>query len=36
MFAEKKALFECGASDAKVADQIEYPKSWEYREKSRP
>jgi nitrogenase molybdenum-iron protein beta chain len=34
MFARKKAQFECGASDAKVDEQIEYLKSWEYREKN--
>jgi nitrogenase molybdenum-iron protein beta chain len=34
MFAEKKALFECGASDAKVESQAEYMKSWDYREKN--
>ncbi len=34
MFARKKAMFECGVGDAKVAEQADYTKSWEYREKN--
>ena len=34
MFANKKALFECGVPDAKVDEQAEYTKGWEYREKN--
>ena len=34
MFARKKAMFECGVPDAKVAEQAELTKTWEYREKN--
>ena len=34
MFARKKATFACGAGDAAVAEQGEYTKSWDYREKN--
>ena len=33
MFARKKA-FECGVGDAKVAEQAEFTKTWDYREKN--
>lgn len=34
MFADKKANFECRPSDEAVAEQVEYTKTWEYREKN--
>lgn len=34
LFKRKKEMFECGVPDAKVAEQAEYTKSWEYREKN--
>ena len=34
MFARKRAEFECPLPDDKVADQGEYLKTWEYREKN--
>lgn len=30
----KKKQFECGASDAAVADQVDFTKTWDYREKN--
>ena len=34
MFAAKKASFECRPSDEQVQAQVEYTKTWEYREKN--
>ncbi len=34
LFADKKARFECRPSDEAVANQLEYTKGWEYREKN--
>lgn len=34
LFASKKAQFECRPSDDAVAAQVEYTKTWEYREKN--
>lgn len=34
LLANKKAQFECRPSDDKVAEQSEYTKTWEYREKN--
>ena len=34
MFARKRAEFECPVADEKVAEQGEFTKSWEYREKN--
>ncbi len=34
MFARKKAMFECGVPDAKVAEQSDFTKTWDYREQN--
>ncbi len=34
MFARKKAMFECGVADAKVVEQADFTKTWDYREKN--
>ncbi|MCW1844026.1 nitrogenase molybdenum-iron protein subunit beta [Prosthecomicrobium hirschii] len=34
MLANKKKMFECGVPDAQVAEQGEFTKTWEYREKN--